>query len=131
MHQKRVSDLIMDGCEPPCGCWDLNSGPSEEQSVLLTTEPSLQLPLYDLEAGLVNEVDNKNTGKASLDYAGQLRLAREQGEELVRLGSSRVLLRLSQAPRAEKLVCAKLLQPMKDHHTRAFSIFRLGLSSHD
>jgi hypothetical protein len=32
----------MDGCEPPCGCWDLNSGPSEEQSVLLTTEPSLQ-----------------------------------------------------------------------------------------
>jgi hypothetical protein len=25
-----------------CGCWDLNSGPSKEQSVLLTTEPSLQ-----------------------------------------------------------------------------------------
>jgi hypothetical protein len=23
-------------------CWDLNSGPSEEQSVLLTAEPSLQ-----------------------------------------------------------------------------------------
>jgi hypothetical protein len=42
MHQKRASDLIMDGCEPPCGCWDLNLGPSEEQSVLLTTEPSLQ-----------------------------------------------------------------------------------------
>jgi hypothetical protein len=30
------------GCEPPCGCWDLNSGPLEEQSVLLTAEPSLQ-----------------------------------------------------------------------------------------
>jgi hypothetical protein len=41
-HQKRESDLITDGCEPPCGCWDLNSGPSEEQSVLLTTEPSHQ-----------------------------------------------------------------------------------------
>jgi len=41
-HQKRASDLITDGCEPPCGCWDLNSGPLEEQSVLLTTEPSLQ-----------------------------------------------------------------------------------------
>jgi hypothetical protein len=41
-HQKRASDPITDGCEPPCGCWDLNSGPSEEQSVLLTTEPSLQ-----------------------------------------------------------------------------------------
>jgi hypothetical protein len=33
-----------DGCEPPCGCWELNSGPLEEQSVLLTAEPSLQLP---------------------------------------------------------------------------------------
>jgi hypothetical protein len=32
----------MGGCEPPCGCWDLNSGPSEEQSVLLLTEPSRQ-----------------------------------------------------------------------------------------
>ena len=30
--QKRESDLVTDGCEPPCGCWDLNSGPSEEQS---------------------------------------------------------------------------------------------------
>jgi hypothetical protein len=35
----------MDGCEPPCGCWDLNSGPSEEQSALLTTEPSRQPPV--------------------------------------------------------------------------------------
>jgi hypothetical protein len=26
----------------PCGCWELNSGPLEEQSVLLTSEPSLQ-----------------------------------------------------------------------------------------
>ena len=39
---KRVSALIIDGCEPPCGCWELNSIPLEEQSVLLTTEPSLQ-----------------------------------------------------------------------------------------
>jgi hypothetical protein len=29
-------------CEPPCGCWDLNLGPSGEQSMLLTTEPSRQ-----------------------------------------------------------------------------------------
>jgi hypothetical protein len=42
-HTRRgQSDLIMDGRELPCGCWDLNSGPSEEQSMLLTTEPSLQ-----------------------------------------------------------------------------------------
>jgi hypothetical protein len=41
-HQKKASDLITGGCKPPCGCWDLNSGPSEEQLMLLTTEPSLQ-----------------------------------------------------------------------------------------
>ena len=41
-HQKRASDPITDGYEPPCGCWELNSGPLEEQSVLLTTESSLQ-----------------------------------------------------------------------------------------
>ena len=29
-----------DGCEPPCGFWELNSEPLEEQSVLLTTEPN-------------------------------------------------------------------------------------------
>jgi len=36
------SDPITDGCEPPYGCWELNSGPLEGQSVLLTAEPSLQ-----------------------------------------------------------------------------------------
>ena len=41
-HQKRASDFVTDGCEPPCGCWDLNSGPWEEQLVLLTTEPPHQ-----------------------------------------------------------------------------------------
>jgi hypothetical protein len=40
--QKRASDLITDGYEPPCGSWDLNSGQLEEQSVLLTAEASLQ-----------------------------------------------------------------------------------------
>ena len=35
----------MGGCEPPCGCWELNSGPSEEQSVLLPAELSGQLPI--------------------------------------------------------------------------------------
>jgi hypothetical protein len=40
-HHKRASDPSTDGGEPPC-CWELNSGPLEEQSVLLTTEPSLQ-----------------------------------------------------------------------------------------
>ena len=44
-HQKRASDPITDGCETPCGCWELNSEPLEEQSVLLTAEPPLQ-PLH-------------------------------------------------------------------------------------
>jgi hypothetical protein len=43
-HQKRALDPITNGCELPCGCWELNSGPLEEQPVLLTTEPSLQPP---------------------------------------------------------------------------------------
>jgi hypothetical protein len=40
---------VTDGCEPPCGYWELNLGPLE-QSVLLTTEPSLQpwFPLFSL-----------------------------------------------------------------------------------
>jgi hypothetical protein len=41
-HQKRASNLLIDGCEPSCGYWELNSAPLEEQSVLLTTELSLQ-----------------------------------------------------------------------------------------
>jgi hypothetical protein len=46
--QKRALDPMTDGCEPPCGCWELNSGPrgrAVSQSVLLTAEPSLQ-PLF-------------------------------------------------------------------------------------
>jgi hypothetical protein len=39
--RKRASDPITDGCELPCGCWGLNSGPLEEQTVLLTAESSL------------------------------------------------------------------------------------------
>ena len=48
-QRRRLS--ISDGCEPPGGCWELNSGPLEEQPVLLTTEPSLQplvLPLVTM-----------------------------------------------------------------------------------
>ena len=31
----RASDHITDGCEPPCGCWELNSSPPEEQPLPL------------------------------------------------------------------------------------------------
>ena len=39
--QKKASELIIDGCKPPRDCWELNEGPLEEQTVLLTAEPSL------------------------------------------------------------------------------------------
>jgi hypothetical protein len=30
-HTRRGHHIpITDGCEPPCGCWELNSGPLEE-----------------------------------------------------------------------------------------------------
>lgn len=34
---------VKDGCTPPCGCWESNMGPQEEQPVFLSTE-SLLLP---------------------------------------------------------------------------------------
>ena len=40
--QKGASNSIIDGGEITQGCWKMNSGPPEEQSVLLTAEPSLQ-----------------------------------------------------------------------------------------
>jgi hypothetical protein len=32
---------VTDCCELPCGCWELNLDPLEEQPLPLTTEPSL------------------------------------------------------------------------------------------
>ena len=39
---EEAEDFIIDGCEPPCGCWELNSETLEELLVFLTSEPSLQ-----------------------------------------------------------------------------------------
>ena len=46
MYVQRPEDCIRypgtgvtDDCELPCGCQELNSGPVEEQQVLLTAEP--------------------------------------------------------------------------------------------
>ena len=52
-HQKRASDLIMGGGEPPCSCRNLNSGPIGGQSVLLPTEPLRQPSLLFLKQGPV------------------------------------------------------------------------------
>jgi hypothetical protein len=37
-----------DGCEPPCGCWEPNPGPLQEQQELLTAEPPIppQIHMY-------------------------------------------------------------------------------------
>ena len=32
--QKRAPDLFIDGCEPPCGCRELNTGPLEDEPML-------------------------------------------------------------------------------------------------
>ena len=50
---KRASDSITDGCMPPCGCWGLNSGPLEEQSVLLSIEVSLRPKLTSKKATIL------------------------------------------------------------------------------
>lgn len=44
LHTGRVHqiDLITDGCEPSCGCWELTSELLKEQPVLLTPAPSPQ-----------------------------------------------------------------------------------------
>ena len=42
---------MTDGCELPCGCWELNSGPLEEWLVLLTTEPPLEPASFLSEVG--------------------------------------------------------------------------------
>jgi hypothetical protein len=41
-----ASDPITDVCESPGGCWELNSGPLEEQSVLLSAESFLQSHIF-------------------------------------------------------------------------------------
>ena len=38
----RLLELQLDSGEWPCGCWELNLGPLEEQSLPLTGEPSFQ-----------------------------------------------------------------------------------------
>jgi hypothetical protein len=81
-HQKRASDLITDGCEPPCGCWELNSGPLEEQSVLLTAKPSLQSPGYSfLKTGKKNPWPLKALSSLSsiLDYGSTNKMEGQPG----------------------------------------------------
>lgn len=42
MELQSNGTTVRDNSELPCGCWELNSGPLEEQPVLLTAKPPLQ-----------------------------------------------------------------------------------------
>ena len=53
---------ITDGCESPCGFWDLNSRPLEEQLVLLTADQSLQ-PFHNILMGALWEAHKFIQGK--------------------------------------------------------------------
>jgi hypothetical protein len=64
--QKRASAHITDGCEPPCGCWELNSGPLEEQTVFLTPAQNTAFLMYNqfIEMRLPlrsQQIDEQNT----------------------------------------------------------------------
>jgi hypothetical protein len=43
--QETASDPLTDSCGLPCSCWELNSGPLEEQPELLTAQPPCH-PLF-------------------------------------------------------------------------------------
>lgn len=60
IYMKRASDPSLDGCELPCSCWELNSGPPEEQIVPLTTEPPPQSPECYLYTYLMSRTHCKN-----------------------------------------------------------------------
>jgi hypothetical protein len=45
-HYTMISHPITVGCELPGECWELNSGPLEEQPVLLTAEPLPSPSMY-------------------------------------------------------------------------------------
>lgn len=38
--------VVIDDCEPPCVCWSSNTSPLGEQPIILTIEPSFQLPYF-------------------------------------------------------------------------------------
>jgi hypothetical protein len=51
-HLKLELETIEDGCKLPCGCWELNSGPLEGQSMLLPLSISQPHPVVSLTTSL-------------------------------------------------------------------------------
>ena len=40
--------IATDGCKPPCGFWERNPGPLEEQLIFLSGDPPPQLPHFKI-----------------------------------------------------------------------------------
>lgn len=71
---------VMDGCETPCGCWELNKGPLEEHPVLLTMETSLQPSQYVSKGDLLDWLTGCDPGSRTM---AELVDSRESGSCLV------------------------------------------------
>ena len=56
MHQKRASDLITDVCEPPWGCWDLNSAVGALNHGAISPAPTLifSKPIFNALTSLLD-----------------------------------------------------------------------------
>jgi hypothetical protein len=73
-HTRRGHQIpfIINGCEPPCGCCELNSGPLEEKSVLLTTAPSLQPSLASSNKDDLHPFLNKSISLMAASHSRSL-----------------------------------------------------------
>lgn len=61
-YQNRASDITIDGCKPSCSCWELKSGPLEEQSALnhWAISPAQELGILKSESrNISNKVKNQ------------------------------------------------------------------------
>ena len=56
---------VTGGCELPCGCWELNSGPLEEEHVLLNNQATTLALGIALVLKLSTELYIENTGASS------------------------------------------------------------------
>lgn len=61
---------IAGGYEAPCGCWEVNLSPLEQQPVLLTTEPYLHLQNHVLKIIIIIE---KKRGRAAREVVQGVR----------------------------------------------------------
>lgn len=64
---------VTDDCELPCGCWELNPGLVQEQYILLTAEPSLQL--LTLKMSITSLIIHLYSSSLTEEFAQSLNMA--------------------------------------------------------